>query len=168
MNQDVTVAVAREFEAVFRVTFPRLVSMGVVKTGRVDIARELAQETMLRAHARWDEISGLESPEAWCHVVMTNLLIDHHRTTVSEQRAVERLGQQPEATESVPSLDRWNELIAPLPDRQRLILALYYAQDCSVREVADLLGRTSGAVKTGLFKARRTLRRRLAEESGHG
>ncbi len=159
-------AVEREFEAVFRATFPRLVSMGVVKTGRVDIARELAQETMLRAHARWDEISGFESPEAWCHVVMTNLLIDQHRTTVSEQRAVERLGQQPEATESVLSLNRWNELVAPLPDRQRLILALYYAQDCSVREIADLLGTTSGAVKTGLFKARRTLRRRLAEESG--
>lgn len=168
MHQDVTVATTREFEAVFRVAFPRLVSLGVIKSGRVDIARELAQETMLRAHARWGEISGFESPEAWCRAVMTNLLIDHHRTTVSEQRAFERVGHGSEVTESVPSIDRWNELVAPLSDRQRLILALYYAEDCSVREIADLLGTTSGAVKAGLFKARRTLRRRLGEEFGDG
>ena len=73
-------AVTHDYETVFREVFPRLVSLGTLKTGRADVARDLAQETMLRAHARWDELSTYDAPAAWCHTVMTNLLVDHHRT----------------------------------------------------------------------------------------
>ena len=30
-------------------------------------ADDLAQETMLRAHARWDELARYDTPAAWCH-----------------------------------------------------------------------------------------------------
>ena len=78
-----TVAGAHDYEEVFRDVFPRLVSLGVLKTGRVDSARDLAQETMLRAHTRWDELATYDAPAAWCHTVMTNLLVDHHRSATS-------------------------------------------------------------------------------------
>jgi RNA polymerase sigma-70 factor (ECF subfamily) len=164
VEHDVAVAVAGDFEALFRSVFPRLVSLGAIKTGRIDIARELAQETMLRAHARWDDITTYESPEAWCHVVMTNLLIDHHRSTTSERRAAEHVGRRADESSPAPTLDRWNELVEPLPDRQRLIVTLYYGEDSSVTEIAESLGISAGAVRAALFKARRTLRRRLEEE----
>ena len=164
-----TVAVTHDFETVFREVFPRLVSLGTLKTGRADVARDLAQETMLRAHARWDELSTYDAPAAWCHTVMTNLLIDHHRSATSERRAVERLGERPAADPSeataTPALDRWNELVAPLPDRHRTIVTLYYADDLSIAQIAQLLGMTRGAVKAALFKARRTLRRHLDDGS---
>ena len=163
-------ALTHDFETVFREVFPRLVSLGTLQTGRIDVARDLAQETMLRAHARWDEIAGYDSPAAWCHTVMTNLLVDHHRSAASERRAVDRLGRRhPDVTPdadatSTPALDRWNELVAPLPDRHRTIVTLYYADDLSVGQIATLLGMTRGAVKAALFKARRTLRRHLDDE----
>jgi RNA polymerase sigma-70 factor (ECF subfamily) len=171
----VTVAVTHDFETVFRAVFPRLVSLGTLKTGRVDVARDLAQETMLRAHTRWDDLAGYDSPEAWCHTVMTNLLIDHHRSAESEQRAVDRLvgraddrpADQRDHT-ATTALDRWNELVGVLPDNHRTIVTLYYADDLSVGQIATLLGTSRGAVKAALFKARRTLRRHLdVETNGH-
>ncbi len=165
-------AVDTDFEALFREVFPRLVSLGALKTGRVDVARDLAQETMTRAHARWDELAGYDAPAAWCRTVMTNLLIDHHRSQAAEQRAVDRLAGAPEpataSTTGTPSLDEWNDLVAPLPDRQRMIVTLYYADDLTVGQIAQLLDTTRGAIKAALFKARRTLRRRLDEEQSHG
>ena len=111
-------AVTHDFETVFREVFPRLVSLGTLKTGRVDVARDLAQETMLRAHARWGELTAYNSPEAWCHTVMTNLLIDHHRSAASEQRAVDRLGQPEPAdtdTAGATAPSPWNHPCAGLP-----------------------------------------------------
>ena len=169
MYEDVTVAVDTEFEALFRDVFPRLVSLGALKTGRVDIARDLAQETMARAHARWDELATYDAPAAWCRTVMVNLLIDHHRSQAAEQRAVERLAGTPEpAPPATTALDDWTELVAPLPERQRMIVTLYYADDLTVGQIAQLLDTSRGAVKAALFKARRTLRRRLDEENSDG
>lgn len=164
-----TLAVDSDFEVLFRDVYPRLVSLGVLKSGRRDVACDLAQETMARAHARWDELATSDAPAAWCHTVMTRLLIDHHRSVSSERRAIERLEQRPRpdsgtATET-PALDRWHELVSTLPDRQRLIVTLYYADDLSVGQIANQIGISRGAVKATLFKARRSLRVRLAAES---
>lgn len=169
MYEDVTVAVETDFEALFRDVFPRLVSLGALKTGRVDVARDLAQETMARAHARWDELSAYDAPAAWCHTVMVNLLIDHHRSRAAEQRAVDRLAGAPEPVlPATPALEEWAELVAPLPERQRTIVTLYYADDLTVGQIAQLLDTSRGAIKAALFKARRTLRRRLDEETSDG
>lgn len=163
---------AHDYEEVFRDVFPRLVSLGVLKTGRVDSARDLAQETMLRAHARWDELATYDAPAAWCHTVMTNLLVDHHRSATSEQHAVERLSRRVTGAversgdvTATSALDRWHEIVSPLPERQRLVVTLYYADDLSVGQIANLLGTSRGAVKATLFKARRALRSGLDAET---
>ena len=155
-----------DFEALFRTVYPRLVSLGALKTGRADIARELAQETMTRAHARWDEIGEFDAPAAWCRTVMVNLLIDQHRTTAAELRAVDRLAGEPNRAEPpTAALDEWNRMLAPLTGRQRTIVTLHYAEDLSTRQIAQLLDTTRGAVKAALFKARRSMRRHIEETS---
>ncbi|MEM9515781.1 MAG: RNA polymerase sigma factor [Actinomycetota bacterium] len=166
-------ATDRDFDTLFHNVYPRLVSLGVLKCGEVDTARDLAQETMVRAHSRWSELSGYDSPAAWCHTVMVNLLIDHHRGTSSERRAVQRLDAQHAVTTrrdvdptAASALDQWQELTTGLTEQQRLVVTLFYADDLSVEQIASLVGRTRGAVKATLFKARRTLRRQLQQREG--
>jgi RNA polymerase sigma-70 factor (ECF subfamily) len=156
-----------EFETLFRTQFPRLVSLGVAMTGRRDVADDLAQETMLRAHRRWSDVATFDAPAAWCRKVMVNLLIDHHRSVTAERVAVERIGARDDRTAPAPALDRWFEIVGTLPERQRIIVTLYYADDLSVDEIADTLGLTAGGVKASLFKARHSLRRRLDAEEDH-
>ena len=51
-----------------------------------------------------------------------------------------------------------------LPDRQRAVVALYYLDDHSIAEVADVLGIAEGTVKSSLSQARKTLARTLRIE----
>jgi DNA-directed RNA polymerase specialized sigma24 family protein len=82
------------YDELFRESYTRLVFLGLSMSGDPELARDLAQETMLRAHRHWAEISEYDEPGAWLRRVMTNLLIDHHRSKVSEGAAVERLARQ--------------------------------------------------------------------------
>ena len=161
------VTVATDYEAMFRSQFPRLVSLGVAMTGRNDIAHDLAQETMLRAHRNWATVSTYDAPQAWLRRVMANLLIDHHRSVRSERAAVDRLSVRDDMVDAAPALDDWWRIVSPLPARQRMIVTLYYADDLSVGEIADTLGISNGAVKASLFKARRSIERRLRDEEHH-
>lgn len=158
---------ALAFDTFFREWFPRLVSLGVVMTGRRDVAHDAAQEALLRAHRRWDEVGGYDAPGAWVRKVTTNLLLDHLRSAGRERDAVGRLGRLETggaAGPGEPAIDRWSELVAGLPDQQRAIVTLYYADDQSVEAIADVLGIATGTVKAQLFKARERLRARLEDE----
>jgi RNA polymerase sigma-70 factor (ECF subfamily) len=150
------------YDAFFREWFPRLVSLGTTMTGRRDVAHDAAQEALLRAHRRWDEVAEYGAPGAWVRKVATNLLLDHLRSASREHAAVERLGWRSTHPYGEPALDRWSELVAGLPAGQRAIVTLYYADDQSVEDIADVLGLAPGTVKAQLFKARAALRTQLA------
>lgn len=150
-----------EFDRLFREEYPKLVALGISVTGDREVARELAQEAMLRAHSNWAMLEGYENPAAWLRRVMSNLLIDHHRSRGTERSALERLAPAvAEATAPAPAPPEraWAELIAPLTPLQRVVATLFYAEDRSVLEIATELDLSPGTVKSTLSKIRRRLR----------
>ncbi|MEQ1702058.1 MAG: sigma-70 family RNA polymerase sigma factor [Ilumatobacteraceae bacterium] len=158
-----------EYDEFFRAAYPRLVAFGMATSATRDVACELAQETMLRAFHRRDELATFDAPYAWCRRVMSNLLIDHHRAATTEQGTVTRLHSRrstSDGTADDPALaattPRWSELIAPLTGLQRTVATLYYAEDQPVGVIADALAIAPGTVKSTLSKARENLRRHLA------
>jgi RNA polymerase sigma-70 factor, ECF subfamily len=164
--QDVLVEQGVEFEAFFREEHARLVALGAAMTGDVEVARELAQEAFVRAHHHWDEVSTLDAPAAWLRRVAVNLSIDHVRRRRREHAAIARLA--PAAASTAPGADdpvsrEWWRAVRALPDRQRAVVTLYYVEDCSVADVAAILGIAEGTVKATLSKARDSLRRSLVE-----
>lgn len=148
------------FEECFREHFPRLVALGESMTGDTGVAHEFAQEAFIRLHDRWDSVRRYEQPGGWLRRVMSNLLIDHHRSRTAERRAVEQLAncvpQHDDPNTAEP--DEWTELVAVLPARQRLIVSLFYGCDQSISEIANALGVSENTVKSSLSKARNTLR----------
>jgi RNA polymerase sigma factor (sigma-70 family) len=160
---DVHVAVGLSFEDLFRVQYPRLVAVGLAVVGSVEVARDLAQETMTRAHANWETVANFDVPEAWLRRVMNNLLVDHLRRREAERGALERLARRPGPTTSVAGESRLAEMLAVLPERQRLVAALTYVGDLPVVDVAAALGIAPGTVKASLWKARRTLEKHLTK-----
>lgn len=151
------------FEACFREHFPRLVALGESMAGNSGVAHECAQEAFIRLHDRWDEVSTYESPGTWLRRVMSNLLIDHHRSRTAERRAVERLGNRARRHDGADRLgfDGWLELVAVLPARQRLIVSLFYGFDLSIAEIAETVEVSENTVKSSLSKARTKLRTRM-------
>lgn len=106
---------AAAFDLFFREWFPRLVSLGTTMTGRSDVARDIAQEALLRAHRHWGDLGGYSAPGAWVRKVAVNLMLDHLRSAGRERSAVERLARR-ETAPPEPVLDQWAELVAGLSD----------------------------------------------------
>lgn len=162
-----------EYDDLFRSAYPRLVAMGLAMSTSRHVSQELAQETLLRAHHRRDELAVYDSPMAWCRRVMGNLLIDHHRSRTSEAAAVERLGHR-STTQAASTTDpavvaasaQWEDLTRSLTPQQRIAATLYYAEDQSVTDIAEIMDVAVGTVKSALSKARANLRRRLGGPDG--
>ncbi|MFN2408373.1 MAG: RNA polymerase sigma factor [Pyrinomonadaceae bacterium] len=51
-----------------------------------------------------------------------------------------------------------------LPEDQRLVIVMRFADEKSIREIADALGRSEGAVKQLQFRGLENLRNRLNEK----
>ena len=94
-----------EYDDFFRDTYPKLVGLGLAMSTPRQVAQDLAQETLIRAYEHRARLAELDSPYGWCRRVMSNLLIDQHRTRTSERRAVGRLAHEiiavPDHSESV-------------------------------------------------------------------
>ena len=56
------------------------------------------------------------------------------------------------------------EAVLALPAKYRTVVHLYYYEELSVAEIAAVLGKSEGAVKSRLFRARALLRRYLKED----
>ena len=106
-----------------------------------------------------------ESPEherAWfirvtlnaCRDLLRSLL---RRRTVPLEEAVQAALPAPEHNDVL-------EAVLALPAKYRTAVHLYYYEELSVAEIAAVLGKSEGAVKSRLFRARALLRRYLKED----
>ncbi|MCA8963074.1 MAG: sigma-70 family RNA polymerase sigma factor [Planctomycetes bacterium] len=69
-----------------------------------------------------------------------------------------------EDVEQLPEHDLWRVALSSLDERYQCVLVLYYLEELSVEEVAQVIGCRRGTVKSRLHRARLELRRILGEE----
>ncbi len=141
--------------------FASILALALALLRNRDDALDVAQETMARAFARWDDISTLERPGAWARRVALNLVTDTQRRRTRRRRLQSRLRAQPTAAVTSES-DRWDRAfwaeVAALPHRQRDAIALHYVEDLPIAEIATVLDVPEGTVKSDLSRARNRLR----------
>jgi RNA polymerase sigma factor (sigma-70 family) len=130
-------------------------------------AEDLAQEALMAAYRRWDDVGRLDQPAAWVRKAVANNSWSWLRRTKAELRALGRVvGSTPwEPPPQIPesSAGTWDE-VARLPKRQAQVVALYYVSGLTMPEIADLLDCSKETVNTHLRRARATLARRLGTE----
>jgi RNA polymerase sigma-70 factor (sigma-E family) len=109
-------------------------------------ARDLTQETFVRAFQRWGEVSGHERPGAWLQTVVARLAISWHRRQAVRFKRTTGWGD--EASEEVqadePVVLR---ALRSLTVAQRTVVVLRFYADRSVEDVARTLGKRPGTVK---------------------
>lgn len=120
------------------------------------------QETIVRAFDRLDTLKKKKYAKTWLVRILMNecmnILRKNQRTipldeAVSQQ---ERSFQQDSYTELY-------EALMQLPEKMRLAVTLHYMEGYSVKETAELLGTSTGAVKSSLMRARKWLRKELGD-----
>jgi RNA polymerase sigma-70 factor (ECF subfamily) len=156
-------------------TFERLVGPWVdemyraaaAMVGEAD-AGDVTQEALLDAWRGFDRVRDPQRVRAWVHAIVANRSRKHLRARRSRPRIVQILDWPEGSVEDGSTLraerDRLDRAFDALPADQRIALALHYALDLSVPQVAAALSVPDGTVKSRIHAGVERLRAVLAEE----
>jgi RNA polymerase sigma factor (sigma-70 family) len=130
-------------------------------------AQELAQETWLRVVRG---ISRLRDParlRAWLFGIARRVAMDSLRDQYAAPRTADVVDVDLPAEDGGDTLHEdlaaMEEELRQLPVIEREVLTLFYLQELSLGEVADVLRVPAGTVKSRLFRARQLLRRVMTQ-----
>lgn len=151
----------REFEAFVAASSDRLLRTAYLLVGDAGHAEDLVQQALLRTARRWR--AARRAPEAYARTVVANLAKDRWRA-LGRRPAEAPLEHDLPLERSEPVLDRDVLVRAArrLPEGQRAVLVLRYFDDLSVEETAQVLGVSTGTVKSQTSRALAGLRAALA------
>jgi RNA polymerase sigma factor (sigma-70 family) len=166
---------APAFEELVRRWAGRVTALCHARAGRADAAEDLAQETLLRAFRGLRTLAEPDKFGPWLCGIATRTCLDwlksKQRTQVPFSTLVgERTIDQVLAPAAIsePELDRQDELhrlmaeVEALPEECREVVMLYYYQDLTYRDLAQLLGVSPATINARLTRARSLLRERLS------
>lgn len=153
-------------EAFCRREWPRLLGALTLHCGDRLVAEEIAQEALARAVERWRQVEAMAAPGAWVHRVAMNLAASRFRRAAAERRALRRAERPPSADPQADTADAVTvrHTVARLPRKQRTALALRYALDWPVADVAAYLGCSEAAARQHTSRGLAALRGHLAVE----
>jgi len=102
---------------------------------------------------------------AWLYRIASNAIADHARRNMRETTDPEPAVEKAFAAVDLEEVERRARLfraVDKLPDDQRRVIVLRFAEEKSIREIADELGRSEGAIKQLQFRGLENLRNRLS------
>ena len=104
---------------------------------------------------------------AWLYRIASNAIADRARQQMRESVEQPNLPSESSATTDLEEVERRARLfraVEKLSEDQRRVIVMRFADEKSIREIADELGRSEGAVKQLQFRALENLRNRLIEK----
>ena len=123
---------------------------------------DVLQEALTRTLTRHPDLKGVRDPGAYLGRVVVNVASSWARRSAREPRgSVAMVDMVDQVSVSEGEVER---LLGTLAPRQRACLYLRFCEDRSVDETADVLGCSSGTVKSQTSKALSTLREVLEGE----
>ena len=144
---------------------PAVYRLAYARTGSRADAEDVMQEVFLRLVKAGPDFDSEEHAKAWLLRVASNCANDLFRRPW--RRREEPLDENLSAPER-PEEGSVTQAVLSLPARYRIPIHLYYYEGYSVAEIARILGRSEGTVKSRLFRARDLLRNQLREEEDGG
>lgn len=144
-------------DAILRICFIYLSDMGQ--------AEDAMQDTFLKAwkHLEQPDRQSITNEKAWLMRIAINICHDYHRTkwfrNIDARKAIEDL--PPRYVAVAPEDHNLLVDVSELPEKYKQALLLYYYQEMTLQETADILGLSRSTVHKRLQKAQTLLKGRL-------
>lgn len=108
---------------------------------------------------------------AWLFRIAANSIIDRSKRAARETELPEDFElatevSTQEISDEIEQRARLFQLVGALPEDQRRVIGMRFSEEKSIREIANEIGRSEGAVKQLQFRALQNLRARLTDEPG--
>jgi len=136
-------------------------------------AEDLTSDVFHKALANLPRFKWTGAPFAsWLFRIASNLIADRAKRKAKASATSEEIELIPQDSrkdsqsglEDVERQAQLFRLVDGLPEDQKLVVALRFAEDKSIKEISNELGRSEGAVKQLQFRALQNLRAKLADE----
>lgn len=158
-----------EFDDFARGQLPRLLRYAVMLTGDRELAQDLVQDVLVKAHGQWRRVSAADHPDRYVHTMVTRAFLSWRRRWAVRSIGLDPTGQvegEPVGDHAGGVVDRddvWRRL-ATLPRQQRAVLVLRYYERLTDAEIAETLGCSAGTVRGYASRALTALRLGLTAE----
>jgi RNA polymerase sigma-70 factor (ECF subfamily) len=156
------------FAELYENNFERVYAYIARRVGNREEAQDLTAEVFHQALANLARYEWRGLPfAAWLLRIASNAIADSWKFKAREQgnpSSDEPLSHDIDR-EDVEQRAKLFRLVTTLPDDQRRVIEMRFAQEKSIREIAKELGRTGGAVKQLQFRGLETLRDQLVASS---
>lgn len=160
-----------QFEALYELHFERIYFFIVSRVRERAVAEDITSETFHKALAGLPSYEYRGAPFAsWLYRIASNGIVDHYKRSNREQQLDELENPLADRTElashDMEFIERhvhFFRLVEQLPDIQRRVVVERFVEDRSIREIAQRLSKTEGAIKQLQFRALQTLRGQIGE-----
>lgn len=132
------------------------------------LAEDLTSEAFLKALKSFTDFDQSRSFQSWMYAIAKNHLLNYYRTAARETDLLllENFGvNELKKIESRLELERAFALMRELPEYHREVLLLRFSDGLSNQEIAEVLGKDEGAVRTQISRALEELRKRIGNFS---
>lgn len=157
-----------------------LYNLAIRMTQNKQDAEDLVQEASLRAYRHFDKFRPGTNFKAWIMTVLRNVFINEYRRKMKEPQKIEfekvedfiSLPETIGAREEIFS-ENIKSSIDKLPEELYTTIILFYVENFSYKEIANVMDVPVGTVMSRLHTARQLLKKRLSayarrEESKNG
>lgn len=135
--------------------------------GSVADAEDLTQQTFLAAQIKLAQLRSGDTARAWLFTILRNCYLKSRRRRVplSASSVALDVNEIPAegAADGTIDRERLQAALNGLADEYKLVLLMFYFEECSYREIAERLGVPIGTVMSRLSRAKGQLRGRLFE-----
>ena len=134
-------------------------------TKNEEISKDIVQESWTKILQKINELKNPNTFGSWALTIVTRKAIDwqrkHKKTSdfkkeFQHQQNNEKINVEITNREETVVLIR--KAIKELPEKQQIVLRLFYVEEYSVKEISDIIQVSVGTVKSRLFTAREQLK----------
>lgn len=150
--------------------FDRVYAFALTRAGDRTAAEDITADTFRQAFENLSRFKWRGVPfSAWLFRIAANAASDYFKRASREAPLPEASGSPDEPWESrlieMETRARLFELLQRLPKDQRQVLVMRFGEEKSIREVAEAIGKSEGAVKALQHRGIETLRARIGDRN---
>ena len=139
------------FEGFVRSRTAALLRLAYLLAGDRQLAEDLVQEVLVKAHRRWSRVGSADNADAYVRRMLVNEHLSRRRRRSSGELPTDEVADTSRVNDSqdaVAARDEMWRLLAALPARQRAVLVLRYYAELNDAQIAALLGCAVGTVRS--------------------
>lgn len=159
------------FAELYEQNFERVYAFIAKRVHNRAMIQDLTSEVFHHALSNIERFEWRGAPfAAWLFRIAANAIADHYQRAAREHSATDSGISQAVSNEAgiveAEQKARLYRFVNQLPPDQRRVVTMRFAEEKSIREIAENLGRSEGAVKQLQFRALQALRQRMEGANG--